>query len=130
MLGRKIARHSVAIIGTALLGGLLSATMVRLAPGFDTDEAQIDSHLNSESLRALREARSQQNNILVFYLQSLKRASQGDLGSSLTLHQPVSKLLRERAPLTSPPDRRRVARELGGGDDVSAQRGRSAPEFL
>ena len=100
MLGRKIARHSVAIIGTALLGGLLSATMVRLAPGFDTDEAQIDSHLNSESLRALRESRSQQNNILVFYLQSLKRASQGDLGSSLTLHQPVSKLLRERAPLT------------------------------
>ena len=100
MLGRKIARHGVAIIGTALLGGLLSATMVRLAPGFDTDEAQIDSHLNSESLRALRESRSQQNNILVFYLQSLKRASQGDLGSSLTLHQPVSKLLRERAPLT------------------------------
>src|SRR5947199_10345114 len=100
MLGRKIARHGVAIIGTALLGGLLSATMVRLAPGFDSDEAQIDSHLNSESLRALRESRSQQNNILVFYLQSLKRASQGDLGSSLTLHQPVSKLLRERAPLT------------------------------
>ena len=100
MLGRKIARHSIAILGTALLGGLLSATMVRLAPGFDTDEAQIDSHLNSESLRALREARAQQNNILVFYFQSLKRASQGDLGSSLTLHQPVSKLLRERAPLT------------------------------
>jgi peptide/nickel transport system permease protein len=74
--------------------------MVRLAPGFDTDEAQTDSHLNSESLRALREARSQQNNILMFYLHSLKRASQGDLGSSLTLHQPVSELLRERAPLT------------------------------
>ena len=36
----------------------------------------------------------------MFYFQSLKRASQGDLGSSLTLHQPVSKLLRERAPLT------------------------------
>ena len=100
MLGRKIAQHSVAIVGTALLGGLLSATMVRLAPGFDTDEAQIDSHLNSESLRALREARSQQNNILMFYLHSLKRASQGDLGSSLTFHQPVSELLRERAPLT------------------------------
>ncbi len=100
MLGRKIARHAVAILATALLGGLLSATMVRLAPGFDTDEEQIDSHLNSASLRALHEARSQQKNILVFYFQSLKRASQGDLGSSLTLHQPVSKLLRERAPLT------------------------------
>ena len=100
MLGRKIARHSVAILATALLGGFLSATMVRLAPGFDTDEAQIDSHLNAVSLRALHEARSQQNNIVLFYLHSLKRAFQGDLGSSLTLHQPVSQLLLSRAPLT------------------------------
>lgn len=100
MLGRKIARHSVAILATALLGGFLSATMVRLAPGFDTDEAQIDSHLNAVSLRALHEARSQQNNIVLFYLHSLKRALQGDLGSSLTLHQPVSQLLLSRAPLT------------------------------
>jgi peptide/nickel transport system permease protein len=100
MLGRKIARHGIAILATALLGGLLSATMVRLAPGFDTDEAQIDPHLNSDSIQALREARSQQNNIVLFYFHSLRRAARGDLGSSLTLHQPVSQLLRERAPLT------------------------------
>lgn len=100
MLGRKIARHGVAILGTALLGGLLSATMVRLAPGFDIDEAQIDPHLNSESVQALRQVRSQQDNIVLFYLHSLQRAARGDLGTSLTLHQPVSQLLRDRAPLT------------------------------
>lgn len=100
MLGRKLARHGLAILGTALLGGLLSATMVRLAPGFDADEAQLDAHLNSDSLQALRQTRAQQNNIVLFYFRFLNNAAHGDLGTSLTLHQPVSQLLRERAPLS------------------------------
>lgn len=100
MLGRKIARHGLAILATALLGGFLSATLVRLAPGFDADEAEIDSHLNSESVRALRQARIAQHNIFRFYLQSLNGAIHGDLGNSISLQQPVSKLLRDRGPLT------------------------------
>jgi len=74
--------------------------MVRLAPGFDTDEAQLDPRLNSESVRALREARLEQHNIFRFYLHSLQRAAHGDLGTSISLGQPVSTLLRQRAPLT------------------------------
>lgn len=100
MLGRRVARHVLTIVGTALLGGLLSATMVRLAPGFDSDEAQLDARLNAESIRALRQTRSQQDNILFFYFRFLKNAAKGDLGTSLTLHQPVSQLLRDRAPLS------------------------------
>lgn len=100
MLGRKLARHGIAILLTALLGPLLAATMVRLAPGFDSDEAQLDSHLNSESIHALRQERLQQHNILRFYFHSLRRAAQGDLGTSISLQQPVSKLLKDRAPLT------------------------------
>lgn len=100
MLGRKIARHGLLILATVLLGGLLSATLVRLAPGFDVDEAQLDSHLNSASLEALRQARLSQHNIFRFYLHWLRGATHGDLGSSISLQQPVSKLLRERGPLT------------------------------
>lgn len=100
MLGRKIARHGIALVATVLLGGLLSATLVRLAPGFNVDEQQLDPRLNAESLRALREARLEQRNILRFYFHSLERAAHGDLGTSLSLGQPVSHLLRERAPLT------------------------------
>jgi len=96
----RIARHALALAATVLLGGFLSATLVRLAPGFDTDEAQIDPHLNSESVRALREVRLEQHNILRFYLHSLQRAAHGDLGTSISLGQPVSTLLRQRAPLT------------------------------
>lgn len=100
MLGRKIARHGITILATALVGGLLSATMVRLAPGFDSDEAQLDAHLNSDSIQALRQARLRQHKLLPFYFHFLQRAALGDLGTSLSLQQPVSKLLRERAPLT------------------------------
>ena len=100
MLGRRIARHGFAIVATVLLGGLLSTALVRLAPGFDVDEAQLDPHLNSASVQALRQTRLEQHNIFRFYLHSLQRAVHGDLGTSLSLGQPVSTLLRERAPLT------------------------------
>jgi peptide/nickel transport system permease protein len=101
-LARKIARHGLALVATVLLGGFFSATLVRLAPGFDSDEAQLDPHLNSASVQALRQARFDinQHNIFRFYFHSLQRAAHGDLGTSLSLGQPVSSLLRQRAPLT------------------------------
>jgi peptide/nickel transport system permease protein len=97
---RRIARHGLALVATVLLGGLLSAALVRLAPGFDADERELDPHLNAASIESLRQARLQQHNILRFYFHSLERATHGDLGTSLSLGQPVSALLRERVPLT------------------------------
>src|SRR5580692_2000928 len=100
MLGRKLARHGLAIVATALIGGFLSATLVRLAPGFNTDEAQLDPRLNSASVQALRQSRLEQDNIFDFYAHSLGRALRGDLGTSISLGQPVSSLFRDRIPLT------------------------------
>src|SRR5271166_4649169 len=100
MLGWRIARHGLALVAIVLLGGLLSATLVRLAPGFDVDEEQLDPHLSAESVRALRETRGQERNVFSFWLHSMRRAVKGDLGTSISLGQPVTKLLRERAPLT------------------------------
>jgi peptide/nickel transport system permease protein len=96
----KIAGHALALAVTVLLGGLLSATLVRLAPGFDTDERELDPHLSAASVRALRDARHQDYNVFRFYLSYMKRAMHGDLGTSLALGQPVRTLLRDRAPLT------------------------------
>jgi peptide/nickel transport system permease protein len=96
----KIAGHGLALVATVLLGGLLSATLVRLAPGFDVDERELDPHLNAQSIQALRDARHQDGNILQFYFSYMKRAAHGDLGTSLALGQPVRALLRDRAPLT------------------------------
>jgi peptide/nickel transport system permease protein len=96
----KIAGHVLALVTTVLLGGLLSATLVRLAPGFDADERELDPHLSAESVQALRAARHQDHNVIRFYFSYMKRALKGDLGTSLALGQPVRELLRERAPLT------------------------------
>ena len=101
MLGRKLARHGLAILVTALIGGFLSATLVRLAPGFDTDEAQLNPLLNSESIQALRQSRIEQHNIFQFYWYSLERAAHGDLGNSISLGRPVTDLLQQRLPLTA-----------------------------
>jgi peptide/nickel transport system permease protein len=100
MLAQKIVRHGLTLAAVAVLGGFLAATLVRLAPGFDVDEQQLDPHLNSQSIHALRESRLEQRNILRFYWHSLQRAVHGDLGTSISLGQPVSALLRERGPLT------------------------------
>ena len=96
----RITGHALAMVATVLLGGLLSATLVRLAPGFDADERQLDPHLSTESVHVLNEARREQHNIFSFYLSYMNRAAHGDLGTSLALGQPVRTLLRDRAPLT------------------------------
>ena len=100
MLGRKIARHGLTLVVTALLGGFLSATLVRLAPGFDSDEGVLDPHLSSESIQALRQARTGQHNIFRFYVHSLQQAVRGDLGMSISLKRPINALLHDRIPLT------------------------------
>src|SRR5271170_1680642 len=97
---RLVARKLGAIAAIVLLGGLLSATLVRMAPGFDADERQLDPTLNEESQRALRQSRAGERNILHFYASYLRAAVHGDLGTSHALGQPVQSLLRERWPVT------------------------------
>lgn len=100
MLFWKVARRVLAIAGIVLFGGLISATLVRLAPGFDTDERQLDPRLSAESVRALRETRTGEHDILSYYATYLRNALHGDLGVSHVLGQPVRTLLRDRWPVT------------------------------
>ncbi len=100
MLLWKVVRHLLAVAGIVLLGGLISATLVRMAPGFDTDERQLDPGLSAESVRALRASRAGEHNILRYYATYLGGALHGDLGVSHALGQPVRNLLRDRWPVT------------------------------
>jgi peptide/nickel transport system permease protein len=101
MLGWKIARHASSIAALVVLGGLLSATLVRLAPGADADDRELDPSLSAESVRALQQSRAGERNILSFYANYLRGAIHGDLGTSHALGQPVQSLLRERWPVTA-----------------------------
>lgn len=78
----------------------MGATLVRFAPGFGVDEEELDARLNDASIQALRNANPQNQNLLRFYSTYLTKLLRGDLGSSRTLQQPVSKLLAERFPET------------------------------
>src|ERR1700733_13300999 len=100
MVASLILRQARRILLTALLGGLLGATLVRLGPGFGVDEREIDSRLNAESLQAIRDEHARDNNIGLFYARYLAGLVHGDLGFSRSLNRPVSELLKERLPLT------------------------------
>lgn len=96
----RLVRTAGAMIAALLLGGLVSATLVRIAPGFDSDERLLDTRLSSESLAAIRAEHEANRNVLRFYSHYLARAAHGDLGNSESLGQPVTRLLRERIPAT------------------------------
>ncbi|HUN89164.1 MAG TPA: ABC transporter permease [Terriglobales bacterium] len=95
-----VSRHILRLAVTLLLGGLLAATLVRFAPGFDTDEQQLDSRLSSESIVAMRQQRAAHGDVLKFYAGFLGSAITGDFGQSQTLNRPVRELVIERLPVT------------------------------
>jgi len=96
----RIAKLAAKIVVLVLLGGFAGALLVRVAPGFGTDEAEMDSRLNSQSIQALRQSNQDQTSFGTFYLHYLGSLLRGDLGESRTLQRPVAQLLRERFPET------------------------------
>jgi peptide/nickel transport system permease protein len=97
---RRVASHLVTMLSTVILGGLLGATLVRLSPGFGTNEHELDTRLSEESIQSLRRAREGESNILRFYVQYLTALSRGHLGISRSLGRPVAELLADRIPVT------------------------------
>lgn len=97
---RRVRKHVVKLVLTLLVGGLLAATLVRVAPGFGVDEEQLDTRLNSQSIESLSHKSESEENLLLFYLHYGQRLLHGDLGMSRTLQRPVVQLLSERLPET------------------------------
>lgn len=85
---------------TIVLGGLVSATLVRYAPGFGTDERQLDARLSSDSLAAIRSETAQERRVVPYYCSFYRRALRGDLGVSRSLNRPVREVLGERIAVT------------------------------
>src|ERR1700676_921787 len=51
----KTARQLGSLAATVLLGGLLTATLVRTSPGFDADERQLDPRFDAASRTLIQE---------------------------------------------------------------------------
>lgn len=88
------------LLAIMLAASLAGALLLRFAPGFGSDEQELNGGLSSASIQALRQARMADANVPAFYLHYLASLGRGDLGTSLSLNQPVRDLLRDRLPLT------------------------------
>lgn len=97
---RALTKHFLRLALTILLGGLLGAALVRLAPGFGADERELDSRLNTQSIELLRHSHAPQRNVFGYYRGYLAGLWHGDLGVSTSLERPVAELFAERLPVT------------------------------
>lgn len=93
------ARIGLAVM-TVALGGFLSATLARYAPGFGADERLLDARLSRESAESIRQERPEERAVVSYYVGALRRMLRGDLGTSRTLQRPVKELLAERSLVT------------------------------
>jgi peptide/nickel transport system permease protein len=93
----RLLRRTAALVAIVLTGGILSATLVRFSPGFGVDERELDSHLSSASMTAIRDSRAANRSVLKFYGQYLRNMLRGQFGTSDTFQRPISDLMRERS---------------------------------
>lgn len=96
-----IARQLVTLVALCLFGGLLSASLVRFAPGYGVDEREIDPRLSQASREAIRNSHRLHGGLLAYYGHYLVSALGGDFGTSQWLERPVSSLIKERLPVTA-----------------------------
>jgi len=83
-----------------LLGALISATLVRFAPGNAVSERDLDPHWRPDSVESLRQQQALHEGLPAFYFHYLSGLVHGDLGESESLKRPVRELLRQRFPVT------------------------------
>src|SRR5262245_34353003 len=101
MIRRRLIYPLLTIVATALLGGLLGATLVRMAPGFGVNEEEMNFRLSSESREYYRNLHLHQRNPLTFYASYLSEAAKGNFGFSDSFQRPVRELIAERIPVTA-----------------------------
>lgn len=83
------------------IASLGAAALLRIAPGFSSDEQELNPGLSASSIQAIRNARLADSNIPAFYGRYVLALFHGDLGVSRVLNRPVGMLLRERFPVTA-----------------------------
>jgi len=63
----SLALAVLRLLAILLMATLLGATLIRVAPGFTSDEQQLNSGLSAQSIQALRQARLADSDIPRYY---------------------------------------------------------------
>jgi peptide/nickel transport system permease protein len=93
-------RRLLFFVCLGLVGALVSATLVRFAPGNSVSERELDPRWRAESVEALRQQQALHQGLPSYYFHYLTALAHGDLGESESLKRPVRELLRQRLPVT------------------------------
>jgi peptide/nickel transport system permease protein len=97
---KRLASNVITLILIVLAGGFCAAALVRFSPGFDSIPEDLEPGISAGTLRALHARHTSENSLPVFYAKYLRNAVRGDLGVSENFRQPVTELIRDRAPAT------------------------------
>jgi peptide/nickel transport system permease protein len=91
---------SLKFVAGLLIIGFVATALVRIAPGFGTDERELDVRLANASIEQLKLSKDTAS-IPASYLTFLRNAAKGDFGVSLLLNRPVRELLEDRYSTTA-----------------------------
>ena len=97
---RHVLRRLLFLLCLGIGGALLSATLVRFAPGYGVQERELDPRWSAQSVEALRQKQMLQEGLGSYYFHYLSALAHGDFGESDSLKRPVRELLRQRLPVT------------------------------
>ncbi|HZD95707.1 MAG TPA: hypothetical protein VE133_15700, partial [Candidatus Sulfotelmatobacter sp.] len=64
---RFVGRALLRVALLMLLASLAGAILMRVAPGFSSDDQELNSGLSAQSIQAVRQSRMADTNIPVFY---------------------------------------------------------------
>ena len=76
------------VVAIMLMASFTGALIMRIAPGFSSDDQELNSGLSAQSIQAIRQAHLSDANVPRFYAQYLVSLVRGDLGTSRSLNQP------------------------------------------
>jgi peptide/nickel transport system permease protein len=99
-MSRLLLTGLARLLAIMLAASFLGALLLRLAPGFSSDERELNPGLSNSSIQAIRQEHLAHANVPSFYLHYLISLGRGDLGRSQSLNQTVRSLLRDRLPVT------------------------------
>lgn len=94
-------RRLLLLICLGLAAGLISASLVRFAPGYGVEERELDPRWNASSIEALRQKQAPRESLPKYYVHYLYALAHGNLGESESLKRPVGELIRQRLPVTA-----------------------------
>ena len=98
---RSAGVRLLTVITVVVISGMVCATLVRFAPGFDVDERELDPRLSRDSVLALRAQHESERNIAKFYASYIAGLAHGRFGTSHVFSKPIAELVKERAPASA-----------------------------